>query len=234
MRRLLVPGLVLAALIVVVAAAAGGPQVTINVRQVVIALPSEPGGIPLRQTIVSGSVANGTAGQTVGVLARECGPANRSSGFRLVGGDETSAGGRWQVVFSPPGFGPGPGSLGLSEYFRARWNNVLSPPVLARGALQPFIRSGFDRRGRAYIRIYVPTHLTGQRMRGKFVELQRRNTATGEWVRAGRARLKSVKGEYLATLSYSLRPRGVTFRVYLPKSSTRPCFDPGWTVPWTT
>jgi len=126
------------------------------------------------------------------------------------------------------------GSLGLSEYFRARWNDALSAPVLARGPLAPFVRNFVSRRGRVFIRVYVNTHSTGQKMAGKFVELQRKNTATGAWVVAHRARLKRIVGGYSATVSHSVRPRGVTFRAYIPVKTARPCYDPGWTVSWTT
>jgi len=118
-------------------------------------------------------------------------PRQPPIGLRLVGGDETSAGGSWQLTL-PPQSEFGSGSLGLSEHFRARWNNALSAPVLARGPLTPFVRSSAIRRGRGFVRIYVDTHATGQKMAGKFVELQRKSTVTGAWVLASRARLKRV------------------------------------------
>ena len=233
MRRRLLAALMLAALIVTVAAAAGAPRVTIGVRQVVAAPPLQPGGIPLRQTILFGTVASGAAGETVGLLARECGPANRSTGFRLVGGDETSAGGRWQVAL-PPQSEHATGSLGLSEYFRARWNGAFSGPVLARRPLTPFLRNPVFRRGRFFVAVYVDTHSSGQKLAGKFVDLQRKNTVTGAWAVARRARLKRIFGGYSATVSHSVRPRGVSYRVYIPLKTARPCYDPGWTVSWTT
>src|SRR5829696_2801236 len=162
MRAFLLPAVVLA-LVVTFTAAAGAPQVTITVRQVVTAPPLQAGGIPTRQTILSGAVANGAAGETVGVLARECGPANRRSRYRLVAGDETSAGGRWQVTLPPQGEFES-GALGLSEYFRARWNGALSPPVLARGPLTPFLRKPRTRRGRFFVDAYISTDSTGQNM----------------------------------------------------------------------
>jgi len=232
MRAFLLPAVVLA-LVVTFTAAAGAPQVTITMRQVVTAPPLQAGGIPTRQTILSGAVANGAPGETVGVLARECGPANRRSRYRLVGGDETSAGGRWQVTLPPQGEFESR-ALGLSEYFRARWNGALSPPVLARGPLTPFLRNPRTRRGRFFVDAYIRTDSTGQNMARRLVELQRRNTATGTWIVVRRARFRRIVGGFAAIISHAERPRGVTYRVYIPVKTARPCYDPGWTVAWTT
>jgi hypothetical protein len=73
---------------------------------------------------ISGTIASNASGETVDVLAKECGPANRH--YRLVAGARTAAGGSWVVVTGRGGVDLV--QLPINAYFRARWRDISVAP----------------------------------------------------------------------------------------------------------
>lgn len=183
----------------------GAEQVTIRARK-----------IP--HLVLSGTVASGKAGETIGVELRVC----TYDFYRLVGGTQTTDGGVWHATSSSreelgwrPDFEPGIG------WYRARWEGHYSKPVLVRW---PLTYGYWDIRGRRFIFEYDLGQI-GQSLHGKPIDLQRK-TQDGRWVRIQRARLVRLRGSRFR-VSFVVRTRGLTLRVFVPAKTAAPCFLPG-------
>lgn len=204
-----------AALLAAPALAAAGVDVTIDVRQ--HAVPDTTG----REIEVTGRIANGTAGETVEVLAKDCGPVHRF--YRVVAGTKTAAGGAYRIVTNRA---PDYHQLPANAYLRARWNGKLSSPVLVR---VPAIVSIYWRPRARTLDVAIANGATGQSLRRRFVELQRKVEASDQWVRVRRARLGPGAFERGAGTVFRARfrvpGRGLTLRVTLPDASGAPCFS---------
>ena len=162
--------------------------------------------------VLDGLIASRAAGETVGVLRKECG----SDGFfHLEGGTRTSAGGGWHIEVR---------FVASSAYFRARWRRALSRPMLVRAPVEPQLEvTG---------RTVVVRLFSEPRLSGRLVQLQRRN-AVGQWVAYKHARLRSVgRDQYEARFRISPNP-GITLRGFLPAASARPCLLSAGSDPWT-
>jgi hypothetical protein len=170
---------------------------------------------------VNGTVASSSAGETVDVLARECGP--KGGGFyRVVGGAQTVAGGSWVLQTVRDGL-PVPG-IPVNAFFRARWDGALSEPVLVR--LPMFSAALWDRRARS-VWALAASRPGGQNLSRKYVELQRKLAGTDQWVRVRRARLQrapAVWGIDAYRARFPIRARGLTLRVFVPAATAAPCF----------
>jgi len=81
------------------------------------------------------------------------------------------------------------------------------------------------------VRVVVDASHTGQKMRGRVVELQRR--AGDGWVRVRSARLQRVGAvRYQAT--FRVARHGLTIRVRVPVASGGPCYLASSTSSWTS
>jgi hypothetical protein len=173
---------------------------------------------------ISGTIASNASGETIDVLAKECGPANRH--YRLVAGARTAAGGSWVVVTGRGGVDLV--QLPINSYFRARWRGHLSSHVLVR--VPAFVTAAWRPRRRV-VEVAVSTGFSGQSLRGRFVELQRKVEATGTWVRVRRARLgRGAYARYLGLqfkTRFSVRARGLTLRILVPGETGAPCYTAG-------
>lgn len=77
----------------------------------------------------------------------------------------------------------------------------------------------------------VESRPTGQNLRGKFVELQRKVPGTDQWVRVRRARLRRATAPFnrsdMFQARFTVRARGLTMRVFVPSQTAAPCFSAG-------
>lgn len=199
------------------------PQVTIRVR-----LYRDP-GTRTRELDITGTIASGAAGETVDVQLKECGPNYRF--YRVVAGATTVEGGGWRFETNAP---PRYISLPINAYFRARWRGSLSEPVLVR---VPISASASWNARRRLARITVDTWLSGQNLRGRVVELQRKLEGTDQWTRVRRARLGRVvrngyPGGYVYVARFSVPTRGLTLRAFVPDATGAPCFSSGFSAPF--
>ena len=199
-------------------------EVTIRVREYV-----DP-GTRTREVELTGVVASREAGETVDVLVKECGPNYRH--YRVAAGAKTVAGGSWRVATNEAS-NYGIVQFPVNSYFRARWRGHLSSPVLnqvpayAAVAWRPRLRRAD---------VTVSSGQTGQNLRGRFVELQRKVPGTDAWVRVRRARLgrgtfERYVGQQFKT-RFSVRTRGLTLRVLVPPETGAPCFSVGVSQTW--
>jgi hypothetical protein len=218
-RRVVALGLVIAALFASAEATSAdiAEEVTIRVREFV------DQGSMSRQVELTGRVASGASGETVEVLAKECGP-NRH--YRLVAAARTVGGGSWRIV---PNAAPNYVQVPINAYFRARWRGHLSEPVLnpvpttVMVAWRPRLRR---------VDVSVSTWTSGQSLRGRFVELQRKIPGTNEWVRVRRARLgRGARYGWFAT-RFAVPTRGLTLRVLVPAETGAPCFSASVSQTW--
>lgn len=218
MMRLAALGVAAAVLFVTPALAALVADVTIRARLFV-----NP-GTATRELELTGAVASGQAGETVDILAKECGPAYRF--YRVVAGVNTSEGGAWRLITNRE---PDYHNLPLNAYLRARWRGNQSEPVLVR--VPAIVLVAWRPRLRA-VDVSVSNWTSGQNLRGREVELQRKVAGTDQWVRVRRARLG--RGAYVryAGQTFNARfvvpTRGLTLRAYFPDSSGAPCFTAGF------
>lgn len=170
--------------------------------------------------MLSGIATGARPGEVVDLLYKQCGPA--TAPYRLLWSARTGSGGSFES--DPVGDG----------YWRARWNGILSDPVFGPGPLHPTYHE--LRRGIFCVEFYVG--YGGQRLSGRFVELQRQ-TADQRWARVSRAKLRLVppaqsrrgalRPYYGA--QFRVRQRGLRLRVYVPAETAAPCHLPAWTVP---
>lgn len=197
------------------------PRVTISSR--LIRLPSG-----LYEVEISGTVASPNAGESVEVQSRDCGP-HASRFFRVVGVARTASGGSWRLSKTVDGID----FLNLppNAYYRARWDGSTSETILSRTPI--FVNARLDRRRRVVLAI-VSSGFTGQSLRRKFVELQRKVEGTDRWVRVRRARLAplgNVRGAFTASFT-GVRTRGLTLRAFAPAATAAPCFTAGASEPF--
>ena len=177
-----------------------------------------------RQVELTGAVANADAGETVEILAKDCGPNHRF--YRVVAGVKTVTGGRWRIVSNAP---PTYVQLPTNAYFRARWRGTQSEPALVR--VPAFVSVAWRPRLRR-ADVSVSTGQSGQNIRRRVVELQRKVAGTSQWVRVRRARLG--RGTYegffgqVFKARFSVPTRGLTLRVLVPDESGAPCFAAGF------
>jgi hypothetical protein len=205
-----------------VAVGAEAPRVTIRAD-----VPFDP-GTRTREIQLSGTIASGAAGETVGIEARECGPRHRF--YRLVGGTRTVERGVWQLNTERGGVDYV--QLPPNAYFRANWKGSVSEPVLVRVPLGVWVTW---RPRRRVVDVSVSTHTTGQNLRGRFVELQRQAAGTGEWVRVRRARLAvrpQLRGARYFGARFAVATRGLTLRVFAPAETGAPCFSAASSETW--
>jgi hypothetical protein len=177
---------------------------------------------------LEGTIASKAAGETVDVLAKDCGPAHRE--YRVVAGTRTQAGGVWRVT-QEAGLPAGPSG----SYFRARWQDHVSAPALVR--YPAAVRVTWQPRRRTAT-VVVSTWFSGQSLRGRFVELQRRVEGTDQWVRVRRARLgrgrysrRFPPGQVFKT-QFSVPTRGLTLRVFIPERTAARCFSANVSTTW--
>jgi hypothetical protein len=205
-----------------------GPKVTIRVR---VYMPPGATLPTFREVEVTGTIASSSAGELVDVQVKECGP--RYSFYRLAAQVRTVAGGSWKVVTTRDGIDVL--NLPIPAYYRARWQGNVSAPAVAHA---PIWSNPVRDRRRRVVRALVSTRPTGQNVRGRFVELQRKVPGTDEWVRVRRARLGSVRppftGPDLFEARFSVRTRGLTMRLFVPPQTGAPCFSAGVSEPFTT
>ena len=224
MRRSVAVGLALAACVAPAAATSAevADEVTIRVREFF------DQGTNTREVELSGVVANRAAGESVNVLAKECGPNFRY--YRVVAGTTTAAGGSWRLVSNKP---PVYVRIPVNSYFRARWRDELSEPVL--NPIAAFVRVAWRPRLRR-VDVAVSTGQTGQSLRGRPVELQRKLPGADSWVRVRRARLGSgVFERYMGQLfktRFAIPTRGLTLRVLVPAETGAPCFSASVSQTW--
>ena len=207
---------VAAAACVTPALAAFVAEVTIHARVLV-----DP-ATRIREVEVTGSIASRAAGETVEVLARDCGPAHRQ--YRLVGAAKTAPGGIWRVAENDPQ-SPNYQSLPENAYYRARWKDKESELALIRAPA--IVGTSWNARKRV-VTVRVSTWQTGQDVRGRFVELQRQVRGTQQWVLVRRARLgpgawEGYSGRVFRT-RFHVPTRGLTLRVFVPDATGAPCF----------
>ena len=177
---------------------------------------------------LEGTVASRTAGEVVDVLSKDCGP--RANAYHLVAGTRTIAGGVWRVG-QEAGLPSGPSG----SYFRARWRGHFSQPALVRypaGVLATW------RPKQRIVTVSVSTWFSGQSLRGRFVELQRRIEGTDEWVRVRRARLGPGRQSRFPLpgrvfeAKFTVPRRGLTLRIYFSQRTAAPCFSAGVSTTW--
>jgi hypothetical protein len=179
-------------------------------------------------TVFSGTVSSDASGQTVDVLGQDCGV----TGFRLIRGTHTRAGGGWRVEnpLPDPPWSYTPVNSGVT--YRARWNDQLSEPrVWATPA--PLTAK---RVGRRAWRVYTSPPPPGTvRMKGKRVELQR--LTGGSWRTIQRKPLVSKPrlyygGAFNHEAVFKIAQRGWRLRAVLPAESAAPCYLAGVTQEW--
>lgn len=188
-------------------AGAGGAPVTLEVRT----LELTGGGLP--RHVFSGHIASGDAGELVTVLAKAC-PRNSETS---VAGATTSAGGAWEAEA---------GSQRTAITYRARWEGRFSEPVTVWSPI--FVNAA--KAGPRSVIVFVDTSPAFQNVKGRFVQLQRFDRATGRWLFYKRARLKRNTGPGLFPFSFTTTftrvSRGLTVRVFVPRKVAAPCYLP--------
>jgi hypothetical protein len=219
----LLGALVAAGLVAAAAAvAAEAPRVTIQVRQHI-----DP-GTRTRELDVTGTVSSGAAGEVVEILAKDCGPNHRF--YRVVGGARTLPGGSWRLVTERGGVDLS--QIPINAYYRARWKGAQSDPVLVR--IPAFVAVVWRPRRRV-VDVSVSTGLSGQTLRRRFVELQRKVSGTDQWVLVRRARLAASRdAESVFTARFAVPTRGLTLRAFVPASTGAPCFSAAASNSWTS
>jgi hypothetical protein len=204
-----------------------GPKVTIQVR--VTLPPHAP--TTLREVEVTGTIASAEAGELVDVQVRECGPRWRF--YRLAGQARTVAGGSWKLQTKRDGIDVL--NLPVNAYYRARWQGSFSTPAIA---LAPIWSNAFLNPRNRVVTVLVSTRPSGQNLRGKLVELQRKVPSTDQWVRVRQARLRRGTRPFntadMFQARFTVRTRGLTMRSFVPARSAAPCFSAGASEPFTS
>lgn len=204
-----------------------GPKVTIQVR--VTLPPHAP--VTMREIEVTGTIASAAANELVDVQVKECGPRNRF--YRIAGQARTVAGGSWRLETKRDGIDVL--NLPVNAYYRARWDGSFSTPVIALAPI--WAGASLNRRTRV-VNVLVQTRPTGQSLRGKFVELQRKLPGTDRWVRVRRARLARATRPFnvadMFQARFTVRARGLTMRVLVPPQTAAPCFSAGVSATFTS
>jgi len=204
-KRAALLGLAAALVAGVPAAVSAKPRVRITS---VTSVPEPAPFVGLTPTLV-GSISSRAANQRVVIQSARCGAGRRE--FRNFGATRTVPGGGWRFVGERP-----VATLHESAYLRARWNRATSNTVAVRLPLIPTMYlSG---------KVVVLNIRSWQRMTGRVVELQQRDSA-GHWrpYRRGRLR-KTGLASYEARIRVSVP--GPAIRGYVPATSARPCHEP--------
>jgi hypothetical protein len=181
-------------------------------------------------TVFSGSVSSDAANEVVDVLGEDCGGG---TGFRLISGTHTRAGGGWRVENprSEPPWGGTPACPPIT--YRARWRNQLSEPYFDTVPAPLSFRKVGRRAWRVYTR---PPHPGLIKMRGKPVELQR--LTGGSWRTIQRKplvfkpRYAEFGGPYNHEVVFKVARTGWRLRAFLPAKSAAPCYLAGVTPEW--
>ena len=176
----------------------------------------------MRDTTFFGTVAAAGAGELVELQARECGPNHRF--WRLVAATRTVSGGSWQIRSDRTGW-----ILPHNAYFRARWRGEYSEVELLRA---PATIWANWRPARRVVVVSVSTWTSGQSLRGRYVELQRRVSGTDSWVRVRRALLVPTQGIGTFRARFRVQTRGLTLRVVVPAETGVPCFTAAASDSW--
>lgn len=183
-------------------------------------------GTMTRKLDVSGTVASTAAGEVVNVEAKECGPYHRF--YRVVAGTRTVAGGVWDL--DPVRGGVQLYQLPINAYFRAKWKEHYSEPVLVRVPIT--VWASWNPRRRTAT-VSVSTWTSGQNLGRRYVELQRRVEGTEQWVRVRRARLvRSNRRSGLFEAKFAVPTRGLTLRGFAPDTTGAPCFSAAASAPF--
>jgi hypothetical protein len=158
----------------------------------------------------SGTIPSRIANEYVTVMAQRCGHQFATA----IAGGLTREDGSWEDTWL--GF-----SYGGTATYRARWRGQLSDPVTVRGELQLSVSK--RSRGRYSVGFAADSNLSG-----RFVELPR--LAAGRWTRVQRARLEPGGGSGTSfRASFTVRRKGLTLRIVVPRKSAAPCYEPAAT-----
>jgi hypothetical protein len=219
-------GVVVATLVVgaLGASAAAGPTADVTLR---VDRRIQPGN-NIWQFRFSGTISSGEVGEYVAILGRTCGMPNAS--WIATAGASTGPGGAYTFTTNEP---PDYKNLTISPpaYYRARWKNADSDPVLLRGRLTV----GFNRVARLRYRATVGTSTVGPlNLRGRIAELQR--LTGGTWRRIKTARFVVFeRSSFITTFGATFSvPAGSTLRVAVPAQSVGPCYDSAVSMQWST
>lgn len=156
---------------------------------------------------LSGVVSSQQAGESVVVLAQECGkPA-----FTRVNAATTTAGGNWTLAVKPT----------INTVYQVRWKTAESATIAVR--VKPRVR--LSRVGSRFtVRVSA-----AQPFVGKFVVFQRYNRARARWVTIRRVVLRTQATPTAGTVVSSARfrtrvARGTRLRALLPQSQAGACY----------
>jgi hypothetical protein len=144
--------------------------------------------------------------------------------WRLIAATRTVSGGSWQIRSDRTGW-----VLPHNAYFRARWRGEYSEVELLRA---PATIWANWRPARRVVVVSVSTWTSGQSLRGRYVELQRRVSGTDSWVRVRRALLMPTQGIGMFRARFSVQTRGLTLRVVVPAVTGAPCFTAAASDSW--
>jgi hypothetical protein len=152
---------------------------------------------------IRGTIASKAAGETVEVMARECGPAHRhyrpvNAYFRAHWRSHVSS----RVLVRVPAF------IGVDWRPRKRIVDVTVLTWL----------SGQSLHGR-FVELQRKIDATGSWVRGRRARLERGGTGGRVW-----------PGQF--TTRFSVRKRGLTLRVVVPDETGAPCFSTGISRTW--
>ena len=181
-------------------------------------------------TVFSGTVSTDAANEVVDVLGQDCGGG---TGFRLISGTHTRAGGSWRVENprSEPPWGGTPAGPPIT--YRARWRDQLSEPYFDTVAAPLFFRKVGRRAWRVYTRPPSPGLI---KMKGRPVELQR--LTGGSWRTIQRKplvykpRYAQFGGAFNHEAVFKVDRRGWRLRAFLPARSAAPCYLAGTSQEW--
>jgi hypothetical protein len=148
-------------------------------------------------------------------VQQKCGQTFSTS----IAGTSTREGGVWDVESTGP--------VAASATFRARWNNHLSDPVTHRGELQIWL----TQLGQGRVRVGVSAFDTTLKLKGRVVELQR--LSAGQWTRVRRARLGAKRANWFS-VTFAVKRRGLTLRVFVPAASAAPCYAATASKTWAS
>jgi hypothetical protein len=179
-------------------------------------------------TVFAGTVSSEAAGETVDVLGQDCG----TSGWRLISGTHTRAGGGWRVEnpLSEPPWRYTQVHSGIT--YRARWNNQLSEPYPYVTPAPVYAKKVGRRAWRVYTSPPPPGNVS---MKGKAVELQR--LTSGSWRTVQRKPLVhrpryQYGGAFNHEAVFKIPQRGWRLRAVLPDRSAAPCYAAGVSQEW--
>lgn len=159
-------------------------------------------------TTLSGSVSDGSSGETVTIDAQECG----KTGFTKIATVKSGANGAWSYAAKPA----------LNTVYEAHWKTAKSAQVTVK------VRPGLTL-GKLGSRRFAATVSAAQSFVGKYVVLQRFVRSRRAWVAVKRVTLSTVKAGTPPTMVTSARfrarlRRGTLLRLFLPQSQAGACY----------